>query len=90
MPVLKGTRQMALDLGPNAAPITESTVTFKSEKWPSGHFGMGDVVSGTFTARIVSTPGKEKFDKDMEEFVAAPMAYGALITEIEYEVGDDV
>lgn len=89
LPVLKGTRQLALDLGPNAAPITESTVTFKSEKWPSGHFGMGDVVIGTFRARIVSTPGKEKWDANEEEFVAAPMNYGALITEISYEPAED-
>lgn len=85
LPVMPGTRQLALDLGPNAAPVHEATVTFKSEKWPSGFFGMGDVVTGTFTARIVNVPARERFDKDSEEFRAQPVAYGALITEIAYE-----
>lgn len=88
LPLMKGTRQLALDFGPNAAPAHEATVKFASEKWPSGHFGLGDVVTGTFTARIVSIPAKEAFDKDSEEFRAKPIAYGALITELDYEAVD--
>lgn len=87
-PLMPGTRQLALDFGPNAAPVHEAAVQFKSEKWPSGHFGMGDVVTGTFTARVVGIPAKEAFDKDSEEFRAKPITYAALITEIEYEPVD--
>ena len=85
LPLMPGTRQLALDLGPNAAPVLKATVKFTSEKWPSGHFGMGDVVKGTFTARIVNVPAKEKFDEASGEFRAKDKDYGALITEIEYE-----
>jgi hypothetical protein len=87
---VRGTRQLALDFGPNAAPVRDATVTFKSEKMASGFFGLGDVVSGTFTARIVGVPAKEKFDEASGEFRAQPVAHSALITEIEFgAVGGD-
>lgn len=82
---VSGTRQMALDFGDNAAMVTGATLVLKSEKLASGHFGLGDVIHGSFTARIVDTRGAEKLDKDIGEFVAKPTAQVALITEIEVE-----
>lgn len=80
---VQGTRQMALDFGENAAMVTGATLVLKSEKLEAGHFGLGDVIHGSFTARIVATTGAEKFDKDIDSFVAKPTAQVALVTEIE-------
>lgn len=88
-PFVKGTVQLALDFGPNAAPVAGATVVFRSEKLASGFFAMGDVVTGTFTARITGVAGSEKLDKDLGEFVAKPQAQTATITEIRIEASDD-
>lgn len=82
-PPIRGTAQLALDFGPNAAMVTSATVVFKSEKLGSGYFEMGDVISGRFTARITGINGAEKLDRDLGEFVAKPQAHTATITEIE-------
>lgn len=83
VPQIKGTAQLALDFGPDAAMVTSATVVFKSEKLTSGYFEMGDVIHGTFTARITAITGAEKLDKDLDVFVAKPQAQVATITEIE-------
>ena len=79
---LKGTRQMAIDFGPAADIPVGGTLVIKSEKLASGHFGLGDVITGTFTARITDAGGKERLDKASEEFRAKPTAYTATITEL--------
>jgi hypothetical protein len=62
----------------------------KSEKLASGFFGRGDVITGTFTARITKVGSEEKFDKASEEYRAEPVPHVATITEISYEpVSDD-
>lgn len=83
---LAGTRQMALDFGENASLPTGATIVLKSEKRASGFYGLGDVFSGTFTARVTKTPGEEKFDKDMGEYMAKDIAYQATITEFSIDV----
>lgn len=83
---LAGTRQMALDFGENASLPTGATIVLKSEKRASGFYGLGDVFSGTFTARVTKTPGEEKFDKDMGEYMAKDIAYQATITEFTIDV----
>lgn len=82
---VKGTRQLAIDFGPFAQLPTGGTLVLKSEKLASGHFGLGDIVSGTFTARITDVGGKERFDKDAEEYRAKPTAYVATMTEVEFD-----
>jgi len=84
-----GTRQMALDFGPEADVPVGGTLVVKSEKRASGHFGMGDVITGTFTARITDIGGKERFDSASEEFRAKPTAYVATITEFTVDGGTD-
>lgn len=78
---IRGTRQMALDFGAEADIPVGGTLVLKSDKLASGFFDMGDVISGTFTARIVKIGGEEKFDSASEEFRAKPTAHVALITE---------
>jgi hypothetical protein len=80
---LQGTRQLAIDFGPAADIPTGGTLVVKSEKLASGHFGLGDVITGTFTARITDAGGKERVDKLSEEWRAKPTAYVATITELE-------
>jgi len=80
--VVQGTRQMAIDFGPEADVPTGGTLVVKSEKLASGFFGLGDVITGTFTARIVSVGGKERFNEASEQFRAEPQAHVALITEV--------
>jgi hypothetical protein len=80
--VVQGTRQMAIDFGPEADIPTGGTLVVKSEKLASGFFGLGDVITGTFTARIVSAGGKERFNEASEQFRAEPQAHVALITEV--------
>jgi hypothetical protein len=84
----RGTRQTCLDFGPNADLPTGGTLTVKSEKLASGHFGLGDVITGTFTARVTGFGAKEKFDKGSEEYRASTVPYVATITEISYEPVD--
>lgn len=81
-PQIKGATQLALDFGPNAAMVTSATIVLKSEKLTSGYFEMGDVIHGSFTARITAITGAEKLDKDLDVFVAKPQAQVATITEI--------
>jgi hypothetical protein len=86
----RGTRQTCLDFGPNADLPTGGTLVVKSEKLASGFFGRGDVITGTFTARITKVGSEEKFDKASEEYRAEPVPHVATITEISYEpVSDD-
>lgn len=82
---LQGTRQLAIDFGPEADLPTGGTLVVKSEKLASGHFGLGDVITGTFTARITDAGGKERVDKLSEEWRAKPTAYVATITELEVD-----
>jgi hypothetical protein len=82
---VKGTRQMALDFGPEADTPLGATLVLKSEKRASGFYGLGDVITGTFTARVTKAPGEEKFDKASEEYRAQPTAYVATITEYELD-----
>lgn len=84
-PFVQGTAQLALNFGPNAAPVRGATIVFKSERLESGFFEMGDLVSFSGTARITAINGAEKLDRDIGEFVAKPQAHVALITEIEIE-----
>lgn len=81
-PRLKGTRQLALDFGPNADIPVGGTLVIKSDKLASGFFGLGDVIEGTFTARIVDVGGKERLQRASEEFRAQPQAHVALITDL--------
>lgn len=82
---LKGTRQMALDFGPNADLPVGGTLKLKSDKLASGFFGLGDVVTGTFTARIVDVAGAERFQRASEEYRMQPQQHVALITDITLE-----
>lgn len=82
-PYVRGSTQLALDFGPNAAEVYGATIVFKSDKLASGFFQMGDVVHFSGTARITAINGAEKFDKDLDTFVAKPQAQVATITEIE-------
>lgn len=84
---VRGTRQLALDYGDDVDIPTGGTLVIRSEKLASGFFARGDVITGTFTARIVSVGDSEKFDKDCEDFRAKPQAHVALITE--FTVGGD-
>jgi hypothetical protein len=79
---LRGTRQLALDFGPNADLPFGGTLVIKSDKLPSGFFGLGDVIHGSFTARVVDVAGKERLQRASEEFRAQPQSHVALITEI--------
>lgn len=79
---LAGTRQMALDFGENSGLAGAATITFKSEKLASGFYGLGDLIAGTFVARVTSAPGREKFDKTAEEWRTDDVAYGATLTEV--------
>ena len=79
-----GTRQTCIDFGPDADIPTGGTLVLRSEKLASGHFRPGDIVTGSFTARITQTGYKEKLDKASEEWRAAPTPYVATITEIEW------
>jgi len=79
---LAGTRQMALDFGPEADTPVGGTIVLRSEKLASGFFGLGDVIEGRFTARVVKVGAEEKADKDIGEYRAKPVAHVALITEL--------
>lgn len=81
-PRIDGTRQVAFDFG--GALAEEGTLTFTGT-FPSGFFEKGDVISGTFKARIVSFTPKDKLDKKSGTFVAAPQAHTALITVLEVD-----
>lgn len=82
---LAGTRQMALDFGPEADTPVGGTLKLKSDKLASGFYGLGDVITGTFTARIVDVAGAERFQRASEEFRVQPQGHVALITEISLE-----
>lgn len=82
---LKGTRQLALDFGENADIPLGGTLVIKSDKLASGFFGLGDVIRGTFEARIVQVGAKEKLDSASEEFRGDPVAHVGLITDISVE-----
>jgi hypothetical protein len=84
---LKGTRQMALDFGADELPVG-GTIKFKSDKLASGFYGLGDVVTGTFTARVVDVAGAERFQRASEEFRIQPQGHVALITEITVGPGE--
>src|SRR5262245_54179143 len=64
---VKGTRQLCIDFGEGADLPSGGTLVLKSAKLASGHYGMGDVVSGTFTARITDVGAKERLDSASEE-----------------------
>lgn len=81
-PRLKGTRQLALDFGENADIPVGGTLVIRSDKLASGFFGLGDVITGSFTARIVDVAGKERLQRASEEFRAQPQAHVALITDL--------
>lgn len=81
---LAGTRQMALDFGAEELPVG-GTLKLKSDKLASGFYGLGDVITGTFTARIVDVAGAERFQRASEEFRVQPQGHVALITEIALE-----
>lgn len=82
---MKGTRQTCLDFGVNSCIPTGGTLVVKSEKMASGHFEPGDIITGTFTARITKFGYDEKFDDASEEWRAKPVPYVATITEISVE-----
>lgn len=82
---IAGTRQLALDFGPEADTPVGGTIVLRSEKLASGFFGLGDVITGSFTARVVQVGGREKKDKDFGEYRAEPVAHVALITELEVD-----
>lgn len=88
-PIVKGTRQMAIDFGEEAPIVCKATLKFTSEKAASGFFGLNDQITGTFRATITTAPGKLKWDKDLEEWVAAPVDYVATIEEFTVDVGDE-
>jgi hypothetical protein len=79
---LKGTRQLALDFGPNADAVVGATIVLKSDKLASGFYGLGDVITGTFTARVVDVAGKERLQRASGEFRAQPQHHAALITDL--------
>jgi hypothetical protein len=79
---LKGTRQLALDFGPNADAVVGATIVLKSDKLASGFYGLGDVITGTFTARVVDVAGKERLQRASGEFRAQPQHHVALITDL--------
>jgi hypothetical protein len=83
-----GSRQTCLDFGPNADLPTGGTIVIKSEKLASGHFGLGDVITGTFTARITGMAPKEKYDTASEEFRAKTTPYEATMTEVSFKPVD--
>lgn len=82
---LKGTRQLALDFGENADVPLGGTLVIKSDKLASGFFGLGDVIRGTFEARIVDVAGKERLQRASEEFRAQPQHHVGLITDLTVE-----
>jgi hypothetical protein len=88
-PIVRGTRQMAIDFGEEAPIVCKATLKFTSEKAASGFFGLNDQITGTFRATITTAPGKLKWDKDLEEWVAAPVDYVATIEEFTVDVGDE-
>jgi hypothetical protein len=77
-----GTRQMALDFGENADVPVGGTLVIKSDKLASGFYGLGDIITGTFTARVVDVAGKERLQRASEEFRAQPQHHVALITDL--------
>jgi hypothetical protein len=79
---LKGTRQLAIDFGPESDIPLGGTLVIKSDKLASGFYGLGDVITGTFTARVVDVGGKERLQRASEEFRAQPQSHVALITEL--------
>jgi hypothetical protein len=79
---LKGTRQLCIDFGENADTPIGGTLVVKSDKLASGFYGLGDVITGTFTARVVDVAGKERLQRASDEFRAQPQHHVALITEI--------
>lgn len=79
---LKGTRQLALDFGPNAEPAVGGLLKLKSDSLASGFYGLGDVITGTFTARVVDVVGKERLQRASGEFRMQPQGHVALVTEI--------
>jgi hypothetical protein len=72
---------MALDFGENADVPVGGTLVIKSDKLASGFYGLGDIITGTFTARVVDVAGKERLQRASEEFRAQPQQHVALITE---------
>jgi hypothetical protein len=51
--------------------------------------GLGDLITGTFTARVVDVLGAERFQRASEEYRIQPQGHVALITEITVKpVGD--
>jgi hypothetical protein len=82
---IKGTRQTCIDFGLASDLPTGGTLVLRSEKLASGHFGMGDLVTGTFVARITDIGGKERLDKASEEYRAKPTAYVATMTEVSFD-----
>jgi hypothetical protein len=79
-PRIDGTQQVAFDFGGELAE--EGTLTFTGT-FPSGFFEKGDVITGSFKARVVGVAGKDKLDKKSGTFSAAPQAHVALITVLE-------
>jgi hypothetical protein len=86
---LQGTQQMHIDFGPHAEIPVGGTLKLKSDKLASGFYGLGDLITGTFTARVVDVLGAERFQRASEEYRIQPQGHVALITEITVKpVGD--
>jgi hypothetical protein len=79
---LQGTQQMHIDFGPHAEIPVGGTLKLKSDKLASGFYGLGDLITGTFTARVVDVLGAERFQRASEEYRIQPQGHVALITEI--------
>jgi hypothetical protein len=78
---LAGTQQQAFDFGSEELPVG-GTLKLKSDKLASGFYGLGDVITGTFTARVVDVAGAERYQRASEEYRVQPQGHVALITEI--------
>lgn len=81
-----GTTQFAIDFGGDQA--LDGTLSI-SGSFPSGFFRKSDVISGTFTARVVAVTGKDKLDKKSGVVKETGQSHSAALTAVRILTPDD-